>query len=151
MKCYCPKCGHGSEVSEADIRRQKGMVVCPKCLTTFKMPVTDSSAHDDYDDETPPPIPRRRTAQAAPPKPPVRRSSGTVAMRTAPKGRSSNAPASRPRRSSTAPRTTANRKPNTSGNGQSSITRGGCVVISIGVTAGFFLLYMLIGLIFDKI
>lgn len=69
MKCYCPKCGRENEVSVADLRRQKGTVVCPKCLTTFQMPYANSN--DDGDD-TPPPIPKRR-AKASAPKPAARR------------------------------------------------------------------------------
>jgi len=56
-------------VSVADLRRQKGTVVCPKCLTTFQMPYANSN--DDGDD-TPPPIPKRR-AKASAPKPAARR------------------------------------------------------------------------------
>ena len=107
MKCYCPKCGRENEVSVADLRRQKGTVVCPKCLTTFQMPYANSN--DDGDD-TPPPIPKRR-AKASAPKPAARRTTA-------------------------APR--------------QSMSKAGCVLTTICITAGFFLLYTLVGLIFDK-
>ena len=61
MKCYCPKCGRENEVSVADLRRQKGTVVCPKCLTTFQMPYANSN--DDGDD-TPPPQSQSLRAEA---------------------------------------------------------------------------------------
>ena len=77
MKCYCPKCGRENEVSVADLRRQKGTVVCPKCLTTFQMPYANSN---DDNDDTHTPIPKRR-AKASASKPAARRT--TAAPRKA--------------------------------------------------------------------
>lgn len=148
MKCYCPKCGHETEVSAADIRRQKGMVVCPKCLTTFKMPLPASSVQaDDDDDDTPPPIPPRRRAT---PKAPAHAASGTGTRRAT--AAANSAPAARPRQRTARPRQApARRKPAPAPTPSKPVTKGGCALISIGVTVGFFLLYMLIGLLFDRL
>lgn len=140
MKCYCPKCGRENEVSVADLRRQKGTVVCPKCLTTFQMPYANSN--DDGDD-TPPPIPKRR-AKASAPKPAARRT--TAAPRKAATAKQSTPPPvpSRTSRTSATPRPAAKRKPS------QPMSKAGCVLTTICITAGFFLLYTLVGLIFDK-
>lgn len=140
MKCYCPKCGRENEVSVADLRRQKGTVVCPKCLTTFQMPYANSN--DDADD-TPPPIPKRR-AKASAPKPAARRT--TAAPRKAATAKQSTPPPvpSRTSRTPAKPRPAAKRKPS------QPMSKAGCVLTTICITAGFFLLYTLVGLIFDK-
>ena len=145
MKCYCPKCGRENEVSVADLRRQKGTVVCPKCLTTFQMPYTKGD--DDGADDTPPPIPKRR-AKASTPKPATRRT--TAVPR---KASTASTPPSVPARTSRTPakpRSVAKRKPNQP-TPHKHLSKAGCVVITICITAGFFLLYTLVGLIFDKL
>lgn len=146
MKCYCPKCGRENEVSVADLRRQKGTVVCPKCLTTFQMPYANSN--DDGDD-TPPPIPKRR-AKASAPKPAARRA--TTAPRKAATAKQSTPPPvpSRTSRTPAKPRPAAKRKP-IQPTPHKRLSKAGCVVITICITAGFFLLYTLVGLIFDKL
>ena len=140
MKCYCPKCGRENEVSIADLRRQKGTVVCPKCLTTFQMPYANSN--DDGDD-TPPPIPKRR-AKASAPKPAARRT--TAAPRKAATAKQSTPPPvpSRTSRTPAKPRPAAKPSP------RQPMSKAGCVLTTICITAGFFLLYTLVGLIFDK-
>ncbi len=145
MKCYCPKCGRENEVSVADLRRQKGTVVCPKCLTTFQMPYANSN--DDGDD-TPPPIPKRRTKASAP-KPAARRA--TAAPRKDATTKQSTPPPvpSRTSRTSAKPRPAAKRKPSQPSPSQ-PMSKAGCVLTTICITAGFFLLYTLVGLIFDK-
>ena len=137
MKCYCPKCGRENEVSVADLRRQKGTVVCPKCLTTFQMPYANSN--DDADD-TPPPIPKRR-AKASAPKPAARRTTAAPRKAATAKQRTSRTPAK--------PRPAAKRKPSQPSPRQ-PMSKAGCVLTTICITAGFFLLYTLVGLIFDK-
>lgn len=145
MKCYCPKCGRENEVSVADLRRQKGTVVCPKCLTTFQMPYANSN--DDGDD-TPPPIPQRR-AKASAPKPAARRT--TAAPRKAATAKQSTPPPvpSRTSRTPAKPRPAAKRKPSQPSPRQ-PMSKAGCVLTTICITVGFFLLYTLVGLIFDK-
>lgn len=145
MKCYCPKCGRENEVSVADLRRQKGTVVCPKCLTTFQMPYANSN--DDADD-TPPPIPKRR-AKVSAPKPAARRT--TAAPRKAATAKQSTPPPvpSRTSRTPAKPRPAAKRKPSQPSPRQ-PMSKAGCVLTTICITAGFFLLYTLVGLIFDK-
>lgn len=145
MKCYCPKCGRENEVSVVDLRRQKGTVVCPKCLTTFQMPYANSN--DDGDD-TPPPIPQRR-AKASASKPAARRT--TAAPRKAATAKQSTPPPvpSRTSRTSANPRPAAKRKPSQP-SPRKPMSKAGCVLTTICITAGFFLLYTLVGLIFDK-
>lgn len=142
MKCYCPKCGRENEVSVADLRRQKGTVVCPKCLTTFQMPYANS-------DDTPPPIPKRRTKASAP-KPAARRT--TAVPRKAATAKQSTPPPvpSRASRTPAKPRPAAMRKPSQPSPRQ-PMSKAGCVLTTICITAGFFLLYTLVGLIFDKL
>lgn len=141
MKYYCPKCGHASDVSAADIRRQGGTVVCPQCLTTFQMPV----AGDDSDD-TPPPIPARRSRTAAPKSAPR--------PRTAPASRPSRpqrqTATAAPRRTATTSRRAPVRKP-VKPKTEAQTSTAKFALISIGVTAAFFALYALVGILFDKL
>lgn len=147
MKCYCPKCGRMNEVSAADVRRENGVVVCPKCLTTFQMPVSPD------DDETPPPVPTRRPKAA--PKPAAARKSPAAA-----RGRSASVddvpppiPKRQPRRPAPprpAPRPATPRKKPSKAKSSQPMSKIGCILTSVGITAAFFLLYALVGLVFGK-
>lgn len=66
MKLKCPKCGRVTEVSAVELRKQRGNVVCPRCLAVFKEPVP-ASAGDDDEALTPPPVPSPRRAAASAP------------------------------------------------------------------------------------
>lgn len=191
MKCYCPKCGRNNDVSADEIRRQGGTVVCPKCLTTFQMPISN-----DDDDDTPPPIPARRqktasarkaTASDQPPKVPAARRSTSPARfcnkcgATIPAGRATcpecgqraastsgrrvisfsesttPPPVRTPRRPATKPatkptaRTAAKKKTSKPKEESKPMSKVGCLLITCAITAGFFVLYALFGLLFDKL
>ena len=64
MQYTCPKCGQESEMSLSELRAQKGSVVCPRCLTVYKVDYPKDS--DDDEDETPPPVPTRHQPQPSP-------------------------------------------------------------------------------------
>ena len=66
MKLKCPKCGKVTEVSAVELRKQRGNVVCPRCLAVFKEPVP-ADAGDDDEALTPPPVPSPRRAAASAP------------------------------------------------------------------------------------
>ena len=99
-------------------------------------------------DDTPPPIPKRR-AKASAPKPAARRT--TAAPRKAATAKESTPPPmpSRTSRTPAKPRPAAKRKPSQPSPRQ-PMSKAGCVLTTICITAGFFLLYTLVGLIFDK-
>ena len=131
MICFCTKCGRKIEFSADEVRHQQGMVVCPKCLNTFRAPRLS-----DDDDETPPPIPVRK------PK------SQPVAPTPKPAPKRPAAKAAAPRKP--VPRKAAPKKPdNKSGNSPTS--KIGCLLYSAGITLAFFLLDALFGIIFSKI
>ena len=150
MKCFCPKCGRKMELSADELRAQKGMVVCPQCLTTFKAP-----HFDDDDDELPPPIPvRKRKSQPAP------RKSGTEVRycnrcgAPLPAGKTvcpacAN-PKPAPKRPTAVPvkKTPARRVTPKKGSGQPT-SKWGCLAYSLAISLAFFLLYALIGLLFN--
>ena len=145
------------ERSADELRAQKGMVVCPQCLTTFKAP-----HFDDDDDELPPPIPvRKRKSQPAPRKPqPAPRKSGTEVRycnrcgAPLPAGKTvcpacAN-PKPAPKRPTAVPvkKTPARRVPPKKGSGQPT-SKWGCLAYSLAISLAFFLLYALIGLLFN--
>lgn len=149
MKCFCPKCGRKMELSADELRAQKGMVVCPQCLTTFKAP------HFDDDDELPPPIPvRKRKSQPAP------RKSGTEVRycnrcgAPLPAGKTvcpaCAKPKPAPKRPTAVPvkKTPARRVPPKKESGQPT-SKWGCLAYSLAISLAFFLLYALIGLLFN--
>ena len=157
MKCFCPKCGRKMELSADELRAQKGMVVCPQCLTTFKAP-----HFDDDDDELPPPIPvRKRKSQPAPHKPqPAPRKSGTEVRycnrcgATLPAGKTvcpaCAKPKPAPKRPTAVPvkNTPARRVTPKKESGQPT-SKWGCLAYSLAISLAFFLLYALIGLLFN--
>ena len=150
MKCFCPKCGRKMEFSADELHAQKGMVVCPQCLTTFKAP-----HFDDDDDELPPPIPvRKRKPQPAP------RKSGTEVRycnrcgAPLPAGKTvcpaCAKPKPAPKRPTAVPvkKTPARRVPPKKVSGQPT-SKWGCLAYSLAISLAFFLLYALIGLLFN--
>ena len=145
------------ELSADELRAQKGMVVCPQCLTTFKAP-----HFDDDDDELPPPIPvRKRKSQPAPRKsqPAPRKSDAEVrycnrcgaplpAGKTVCPACAKSKPA--PKRPTAVPvkKTPARRVPPKKESGQPT-SKWGCLAYSLAISLAFFLLYALIGLLFN--
>ncbi|MGM9869975.1 MAG: MJ0042-type zinc finger domain-containing protein [Sodaliphilus sp.] len=149
MNCFCPKCGRKIEISADELHAQKGMVVCPKCLTTFRAP----RITDDDDDETPPPIPvRKRKSEPAP-----RKSTATVRYcnkcgKPLPPGKttcpSCTTPA--PKRPTPAPvKKAPQRRVAPKRESRKSVSKWGCLLYSVAITMAFFLLYALIGLLFN--
>ena len=146
------------ELSADELRAQKGMVVCPQCLTTFKAPHFD----DDDDDELPPPIPVRKSkSQPAPRKPqPAPRKSGTEVRycnrcgAPLPAGKTvcpaCAKPQPTPKRPTAVPvkKTPARRVPPKKESGQPT-SKWGCLAYSLAISLAFFLLYALIGLLFN--
>lgn len=157
MKCFCPKCGRKMELSADELRAQKGMVVCPQCLTTFKAP-----HFDDDDDELPPPIPvRKRKSQPAPrkPQPAPRKSDAEVRYcnrcgAPLPAGKTvcpaCAKPKPAPKRPTAVPvkKTPVHRVPPKKESGQPT-SKWGCLAYSLAISLAFFLLYALIGLLFN--
>lgn len=145
------------ELSADELRAQKGMVVCPQCLTTFKAP-----HFDDDDDELPPPIPVRKSkSQPAPRKPqPAPRKSGTEVRycnrcgAPLPAGKTvcpaCAKPKPAPKRPTAVPvkKTPARRVTPKKGSGQPT-SKWGCLAYSLAISLAFFLLYALIGLLFN--
>lgn len=145
------------ELSADELRAQKGMVVCPQCLTTFKAP-----HFDDDDDELPPPIPVRKSkSQPAPRKPqPAPRKSGTEVRycnrcgAPLPAGKTvcpaCAKPQPAPKRPTAVPvkKTPARRVPPKKESGQPT-SKWGCLAYSLAISLAFFLLYALIGLLFN--
>ena len=157
MKCFCPKCGRKMELSADELRAQKGMVVCPQCLTTFKAP-----HFDDDDDELPPPIPVRKSkSQPAPRKSqPAPRKSGTEVRycnrcgAPLPAGKTvcpaCAKPKPAPKRPTAVPvkKTPVRRVTPKKESGQPT-SKWGCLAYSLAISLAFFLLYALIGLLFN--
>lgn len=145
------------ELSADELHAQKGMVVCPQCLTTFKAP-----HFDDDDDELPPPIPVRKSkSQPAPQKPqPAPRKSGTEVRycnrcgAPLPAGKTvcpaCAKPKPAPKRPTAVPvkKTPARRVPPKKESGQPT-SKWGCLAYSLAISLAFFLLYALIGLLFN--
>ena len=145
------------ELSADELRAQKGMVVCPQCRTTFKAP-----HFDDDDDELPPPIPVRKSkSQPAPRKPqPAPHKSGTEVRycnrcgAPLPAGKTvcpaCAKPKPAPKRPTAVPvkKTPARRVTPKKESGQPT-SKWGCLAYSLAISLAFFLLYALIGLLFN--
>ena len=145
------------ELSADELRAQKGMVVSTQCLTTFKAP-----HFDDDDDELPPPIPVRKSkSQPAPrkPQPTPRKSDAEVRYcnrcgAPLPAGKTvcpaCAKPKPAPKRPTAVPvkKTPARRVTPKKGSGQPT-SKWGCLAYSLAISLAFFLLYALIGLLFN--
>ena len=150
MKCFCPKCGRKMELSADELRAQKGMVVCPQCLTTFKAP-----HFDDDDDELPPPIPVRKSkSQPAPRKSDAEVRYCNRCGAPLPAGKTvcpaCAKPKPAPKRPTAVPvkKTPVRRVPPKKESGQPT-SKWGCLAYSLAISLAFFLLYALIGLLFN--
>lgn len=143
MKLKCPKCGRVTEVSAVELRKQRGNVVCPRCLAVFKEPVP-ADAGDDDEALTPPPVPSPRLAAAsapsrhrpisfvAPPEPPRPRARQPQPYRQPPPSRPRQPRAATPPPLRPRSRTTP-------------LSYWGCLGYSALATIVFFLLYILVG------
>ena len=145
------------ELSADELRAQKGMVVCPQCLTTFKAPHFDND-----DDELPPPIPVRKSkSQPAPrkPQPAPRKSDAEVRYcnrcgAPLPAGKTvcpaCAKPKPAPKRPTAVPvKKTPARRVTPKKESRQPTSKWGCLAYSLAISLAFFLLYALIGLFFN--
>ena len=138
------------ELSADELRAQKGMVVCPQCLTTFKAP-----HFDDDDDELPPPIPVRKSkSQPAPRKSDAEVRYCNRCGAPLPAGKTvcpaCAKPKPAPKRPTAVPvkKTPVRRVTPKKESGQPT-SKWGCLAYSLAISLAFFLLYALIGLLFN--
>lgn len=141
MKLKCPKCGKVTEVSAVELRKQRGNVVCPRCLAVFKEPVP-ADAGDDDEALTPPPVPSPRRAAASAPF--RRRPISFVAPPEPPSPRASQPQPCRQPRPSRPPRA-ATPPPLRPRSHTTPLSYWGCLGYSALATIVFFLLYIFVG------
>lgn len=143
MKLKCPKCGKVTEVSAVELRKQRGNVVCPRCLAVFKEPVP-ADAGDDDEVLTPPPVPSPRRAAASAPS--RRRPISFVAPPEPPRPRARQPqPCRQPRPSRPRPPRAATPPPLRPRSHTTPLSYWGCLGYSALATIVFFLLYILVG------
>lgn len=143
MKLKCPKCGKVTEVSAVELRKQRGNVVCPRCLAVFKEPVP-ASAGDDDEALTPPPVPSPRRAAASAPS--RRRPISFVAPSEPPRPRARQPqPCRQPRPSRPRQPWAATPPPLRPRTHTTPLSYWGCLGYSVLATIVFFLLYILVG------
>ena len=143
MKLKCPKCGKVTEVSAVELRKQRGNVVCPRCLAVFKEPVP-ASAGDDDEALTPPPVPSPRRAAASAPS--RRRPISFVAPPEPPRPRASQPqPCRQPRPSRPRQPRVATPPPLRPRSHTTPLSYWGCLGYSALATIVFFLLYIFVG------
>ena len=143
MKLKCPKCGKVTEVSAVELRKQRGNVVCPRCLAVFKEPVP-ADAGDDDEALTPPPVPSPRRAAASAPS--RRRPISFVAPPEPPRPRASQPqPCRQPRPSRPRQPRVATPPPLRPRSHTTPLSYWGCLGYSALATIVFFLLYIFVG------
>ena len=149
MKLKCPKCGKVTEVSAVELRKQRGNVVCPRCLAVFKEPVP-TDAGDDDEALTPPPVPSPRRAAASAPS--RRRPSSFVAPPEPPRPRASQPQPCRQPQPYRQPRPSRPRQPWVATppplrprSHTTPLSYWGCLGYSALATIVFFLLYIFVG------
>ncbi len=144
MKLKCPKCGKTTEVSAAELRKQRGNVVCPRCLAVFKVPVP-AAAGDDDEPLTPPPVPspRRRAASAPSRQRPI--SFVTPPEVPRPRAREPQPQSRRQPRPSRPQQRYAPPQPPRRPRSRLPLSYWGCLGYSALATAIFFLLYIIVG------
>ncbi len=143
MKLKCPKCGRVTEVSAVELRKQRGNVVCPRCLAVFKEPVP-ASAGDDDEALTPPPVPSPRRAAASAQS--SRRPISFVAPPEVPRPRASQPqPCRQPRPPRPRQPRAAAPPPLRPRSHTTPLSYWGCLGYSALATIVFFLLYIFVG------
>jgi len=143
MKLKCPKCGRVTEVSAVELRKQRGNVVCPRCLAVFKEPVP-ASAGDDDEALTPPPVPSPRRAAASAPS--RHRPISFVAPPEPPRPRARQPqPCRQPRPPRPRQPRVATPPPLRPRSHTTPLSYWGCLGYSALATIVFFLLYILVG------
>ncbi|MCI6168440.1 MAG: zinc-ribbon domain-containing protein [Muribaculaceae bacterium] len=143
MKLKCPKCGKVTEVSAVELRKQRGNVVCPRCLAVFKEPVP-ADAGDDDEALTPPPVPSPRRAAASAPS--RHRPISFVAPPEPPRPRARQPqPYRQPRPSRPRQPRIATPPPLRPRSHTTPLSYWGCLGYSALATIVFFLLYILVG------
>ena len=143
MKLKCPKCGKVTEVSAVELRKQRGNVVCPRCLAVFKEPVP-ADAGDDDEALTPPSVPSPRRAAASAPS--RRRPISFVAPPEVPRPRASQPqPCRQPRPPRPRQPRVATPPPLRPRSHTTPLSYWGCLGYSALATIVFFLLYILVG------
>lgn len=143
MKLKCPKCGKVTEVSAVELRKQRGNVVCPRCLAVFKEPVP-ADAGDDDEALTPPPVPSPRRAAASAPS--RHRPISFVAPPEPPRQRARQPqPYRQPRPSRPRQPRIATPPPLRPRSHTTPLSYWGCLGYSALATIVFFLLYILVG------
>lgn len=143
MKLKCPKCGRVTEVSAVELRKQRGNVVCPRCLAVFKEPVP-ASAGDDDEALTPPPVPSPRRAAASAPS--RHRPISFVAPPEPPRPRARQPqPYRQPRPSRPRQPRAATPPPLCPRSHTTPLSYWGCLGYSALATIVFFLLYIFVG------
>ena len=143
MKLKCPKCGRVTEVSAVELRKQRGNVVCPRCLAVFKEPVP-ADAGDDDEALTPPPVPSPRRAAASAPS--RRRPISFVAPPEVPRPRASQPqPCRQPRPPRPRQPRVATPPPLRPRSHTTPLSYWGCLGYSALATVVFFLLYIFVG------
>lgn len=143
MKLKCPKCGKVTEVSAVELRKQRGNVVCPRCLAVFKEPVP-ADAGDADEALTPPPVPSPRRAAASAPS--RRRPISFVAPPEPPSPRARQPqPCRQPRPSRPRQPRVATPPPLRPRSHTTPLSYWGCLGYSALATIVFFLLYIFVG------
>lgn len=143
MKLKCPKCGKVTEVSAVELRKQRGNVVCPRCLAVFKEPVP-ADAGDDDEVLTPPPVPSPRRAAASAPS--RRRPISFVTPPEVPRPRARQPqPYRQPRPPRPRQPRVATPPPLRPRSHTTPLSYWGCLGYSALATIVFFLLYILVG------
>lgn len=143
MKLKCPKCGRVTEVSAVELRKQRGNVVCPRCLAVFKEPVPTDDGDDD-EALTPPPVPSPRRAAASAPS--RRRPISFVAPPEPPRPRASQPqPCRQPRPPRPRQPRVATPPPLRPRSHTTPLSYWGCLGYSALATIVFFLLYIFVG------
>lgn len=143
MKLKCPKCGKVTEVSAVELRKQRGNVVCPRCLAVFKEPVP-ADAGDDDEALTPPPVPSPRRAAASAPS--RHRPISFVAPPEVPRPRASQPqPCRQPRPPRPRQPRAATPPPLRPRSHTTPLSYWGCLGYSALATIVFFLLYIFVG------
>lgn len=155
MVYYCNKCGRKIEMTKGELNAQQGQVVCPQCLSVFKVPRTDAP---------PPPVPaksnKKKPADEVPPVPQRRAKAAPVQQRRTPVRvaaatntthyNNTRSSTSSPRKQAARPTTRKkaagkNAKKPLFGIGLGNMTPLGCLTLSVVIALVFFAFYYIFG------
>lgn len=147
MNWTCPKCGKKLEISNQQLIKNDGVIVCPQCLLQARQPMPKSQTRSSQDEtETPPKRQASPPTRITPPAPKPRMKQASTSYRYAGvNGNNNSGNTTPPKRKTTGKKKSKKKKQS---DGMSAL---GCFGRTIVITLVLFAAYVFFGLLLEAL